>query len=138
MISSENGPLILKENELLGKEPITMGLAAARILQDMKGIAVKLYRVAEIAPFTDYYVIATGRSRTHMQALANEIKDKLSLAGLIPEHCEGMDGDDWYLVDFSHIIVHIFSRESREFYKLERLLPEDSNISLPDIFSDEI
>lgn len=138
MISSEKGPLILKENELIGKEPIDMGLAAARILQDMKGIAVKLYRVSEIAPFTDYYVIATGRSRTHMQALASEVKDKLSLAGLIPEHCEGMEGDDWYLVDFSHIIVHIFSRESREFYKLERLLPAESGVSLPDIFADEL
>lgn len=137
MIFSDNGPLVLKENELLDKDPMEMGIAAARVLQDMKGIAVRLYRVSEIAPFTDYYVIATGRSRTHMQALANEVKDKLSLAGLVPEHCEGMDGDEWYLVDFSHIIVHIFNKESREFYKLERLLPIESNISLPDIFSDE-
>ena len=137
MIFSDNGPLILKENELAGKEPIDMGIAAARVLQDMKGSAVKLYRVSDIAPFTDYYVIATGRSRTHMQALASEVKDKLSLAGLVPEHCEGMDGDDWYLVDFSHIIVHIFNKESREFYKLERLLPTETNVSLPDIFSDE-
>lgn len=137
MISSDNGPLILKENELVGKEPLDMGIAAARVLQDMKGIAVRLYRVSEFAPFTDYYVIATGRSRTHMQALANEVKDKLSLAGLIPEHCEGMDGEDWYLVDFSHIIVHIFSRESREFYKLERLLPEEATVSLPDMLSGE-
>lgn len=137
MIFSDNGPLVLKENELIDKDPMEMGIAAARVLQDMKGVAVRLYRVSEIAPFTDYYVIATGRSRTHMQALANEVKDKLSLAGLVPEHCEGMDGDEWYLVDFSHIIVHIFNKESREFYKLERLLPIESNISLPDIFSDE-
>ena len=137
MIFSDNGPLVLKENELIDKDPMEMGIAATRVLQDMKGVAVRLYRVSEIAPFTDYYVIATGRSRTHMQALANEVKDKLSLAGLVPEHCEGMDGDEWYLVDFSHIIVHIFNKESREFYKLERLLPIESNISLPDIFSDE-
>ena len=137
MIFSDNSPLVLKENELIDKDPMEMGIAAARVLQDMKGVAVRLYRVSEIAPFTDYYVIATGRSRTHMQALANEVKDKLSLAGLVPEHCEGMDGDEWYLVDFSHIIVHIFNKESREFYKLERLLPIESNISLPDIFSDE-
>ena len=104
----------------------------------MKGISVALYRVSDIAPFTDYYVIATGRSVTHMQALANEVKDKLSYAGLTLAHCEGMNGEDWYLVDFSHVIVHIFSRESREFYKLERLLPEDARVTLSDEFLDEL
>ncbi len=112
--------------------PLTIATLAAKILRNKKGVDVKLFDVRENAPFTDYYVIATGRSHTHMQALANALLDDLAEAGYHVSAVNGRNSDTWILLDLSFAIVHIFSRESREFYNIERLIPREKEIPLPE------
>ena len=111
---------------------LAVATLAANILMNKKGVDVKLFDVRENAPFTDYYVISTGRSHTHMQALANALLDGLSEAGYHVSAVNGRNSDTWILLDLSFAIVHIFSRESREFYNIERLLPREKEILLPE------
>lgn len=106
--------------------------AAYRILEDKKGGSPELYDVKNTAPFTDYFLIVTGRSVTHMQALAQETVKRMAELGFPACHIEGRDSDSWILLDFSWVVVHIFSREAREFYHLERLFPAESRIFLPE------
>ena len=109
-----------------------MAEEAVKILRSMKGLRVQLFDVRETAPFTDYYVLCTGRSNTHMRALAREADDRMAELGFVAESIEGRSSDAWILLDFSHVIIHIFSREAREFYNLERLCAADKEILIPD------
>ncbi len=118
-------------DSLLHASPKEMAITAARLLEEKKGKNVEVYDAERTAPFTDFFVIVTGRSVTHIQALAHDLLRKMAEAGLTECKVEGRGSDTWILLDFSHFIVHIFSREAREFYRLERLFPEESRVELP-------
>ncbi|MBE6634172.1 MAG: ribosome silencing factor, partial [Ruminococcaceae bacterium] len=77
--------------------------------------------VKEQTVITDYFVICTGRSSTHVKSLGGEVEYKLGLRGVDPLHFEGRDNNNWVVVDYGTVILHIFSQESRDFYKLEKL-----------------
>ncbi len=111
---------------------LNLAKAALNILQDKKGVDLKLFDVHETAPFTDYYVLCTGRSHTHMQALANALVDEMAKKGYEITSINGRGSDTWILVDFSFTIVHIFNRESREFYNIERLLSPEKELPVPE------
>lgn len=121
-----------KENKNPGDHE-ELAKKAVKVLLSDKGIDVKLFRVSETTVITDYYIIATGRSTTHIRALADDIIDKLEKTGVIPSHVEGRDGGSWILIDYDFFIVHVFSDESRRFYNLERLLPDRDGIDISDI-----
>ncbi len=107
-------------------------LYAARILEEKKGIDVALYDARATAPFTDYFLIVTGRSVTHIQSLAHDLSKKLSEVGFTDCRIEGRGSDTWVLLDFSDFVVHIFSREARDFYHIDRLFPMESRVTLPE------
>ncbi len=111
-----------------------MALCAAAALYGKQGIDIKLFHVTESTIVADYYVICSARSSTHIKALADEVCYKLSLAGREASHVEGRDGGTWVLVDLGGVIVHIFSREARDFYNLERLQSEGTEIDLAEFF----
>lgn len=69
----------------------------------------------------NYFIICDGRATTHVKALADEVEEVLSQAGVKPIHKEGMDEGNWVALDYASVIVHIFDRPSREFYNLEKL-----------------
>ena len=73
-------------------------------------------------------VICTGQSNTQIKALGGEAEYKLGLRGVDPQHFEGRDNNNWVVVDYGTVILHIFSRESREFYKLEKLYGDAEEI----------
>ena len=75
----------------------------------------------EKADMADYFVICHGNSNPQMRAIAEEIEDKLKEKGLFPGGREGMDSAFWILMDYSDVIVHIFNKESRDFYGIEHL-----------------
>ena len=114
-----------------------MAEEAVRILRSMKGLNVQLFDVSETAPFTDYYVLCTGRSNTHMRALAREADDKMAELGFVAVSVEGRSSDAWILLDFSHVIVHIFSREARDFYKLEHLWADADRVDPESLINQE-
>ncbi|MBQ8689987.1 MAG: ribosome silencing factor [Clostridia bacterium] len=107
--------------------------AAVAILIEKKALDVRLYEVGEENPITDFYVNATGRSLTQVGSLADEIVYKLELSGVCDAKVEGKRGNAWILVDYGNVIVNIFDKESRDFYNLDRLMPEGTEINISDI-----
>ena len=114
-----------------------VAFCAAAALYGKQGIDIKMFHVTENTIVADYYVICSARSSTHIKALADEVCYKLSLQGRDASHVEGRDGGTWVLVDLGSVIVHIFSRDAREFYNIERLQPEESEINLEEFFKAE-
>ena len=79
----------------------------------------------EESVIADYFVIAAGRSRIQVQAIANAVSDAMEEAGVPLGHREGYESARWVLLDFGDVVVHVFSEEDRHFYALERLWGED-------------
>jgi ribosome-associated protein len=91
------------------------------VASDKKGSDIVLLRTAELTTMADYFVIATGRSERQVQALGQAIVDELRDDGVRPLGIEGLSSARWVLIDYGSVIVHVFSREEREYYGLERL-----------------
>ena len=106
---------------------------ATKLLIEKKAIDVKLFDVREKTSVTDYYVNATGRSSTQVAALADDVADAMEKRGRRPLRVEGRSGNAWLLVDFGDVIVNVFDRASREFYNLDKHLPEDSAVDVSDL-----
>ena len=122
-----------KYTDLSGAQALDIARQAALELLKKQGKAVKLFCVKDTTVIADYYLIASGRSSTHVKALADELSDKLALHGVSTDRIEGRDGGAWVLVDFGCVIAHIFDRESREYYNLERLLRPEDELSIEDL-----
>ncbi len=116
-------------SEYLAKE-------ACKILLEKKGISVKLYDVREAESITDFYIVVTGRSLTHVASLSDDLSTLLDERGRACERTEGKRGNSWILVDYLDVIVHIFDREAREFYNFERLLPADSLVDITELIAE--
>jgi len=78
---------------------------------------------------TDYFVIATGTSDTHVRALAERVIEVMGRAGHRPHHVEGLTGGRWVLLDFVDLVVHVFHPTLRQFYQLERLWADAPAVS---------
>ena len=94
---------------------------AARLLDDKKAERVNVIEIQEISSLGDYFVIATGTSTTHVRARADELEEKLKAEGAAPARVEGYRSNSWVLLDYSSVVVHIFTQEGRDFYDLDRL-----------------
>lgn len=103
------------------KDPRACALKAATILEDKKGQDILILDISSVAVFSDYFVIATGISPIHVQALSDEVEQKLIEEGYSLRSKEGYKEAKWILLDFYDVIVHIFQRADREYYMLERL-----------------
>ena len=93
----------------------------AALIDNKKGEEVRVLQIGTMTTIGDYFVVATGNSTTQVKALADEVEEKLSAEGLEPERIEGYASASWILLDYYDVIVHIFLKETREFYALERL-----------------
>lgn len=95
---------------------------AAITLDNKKGMDVTTLEVSEQTILADYFVLATGTANTHVRALADEVEFKLKEElGVEPSHIEGASGNAWTLLDYGCVVIHIFTSQARDFYKLERL-----------------
>ena len=93
----------------------------AKILDAKKGRDIKVLHVEDKTVISEYFVLCTGTSNTHIKALAGEVEYKTEQRELSPYGVEGRDNNSWIILDYSHVIVHIFSREARDFYNLDKL-----------------
>jgi len=109
--------------------PEELAHAIFDILDAKKGQKIKVLRVHDQTVITDYFVICTGNSSTQVKSLAGEVEYKLGLRGVDPLHFEGRDNNGWIVLDYSSVIVHIFSRENRDFYQLEKLYGDATEIA---------
>lgn len=106
---------------LKGATPEELAHAVFDVLDAKKGQGIKVLRVNDQTVITDYFVICTGNSSTQVKSLAGEVEYKLGLRDVQPTHFEGRDNNGWIVLDYDTVIVHIFSRENRDFYQLEKL-----------------
>ncbi len=90
-------------------------------LDDKLAEDIKVLDISEISVLADYFIIATGKNPNHVKTLVDYVEEKVNLAGVETKNIEGTHSGSWVLVDFSDIIVHIFDKENRSFYDLERI-----------------
>jgi ribosome-associated protein len=126
----------MKDEKIQIERAKEIAMLAASTLDNKKGMDVTTLEVGEQTILADYFVLATGTSNTHVRALAEEVECKLSELGVEPHHVEGK-ATGWILLDYDEVIVHIFSREAREFYSLDRMWSDGNVINLDDILTSE-
>ncbi len=94
---------------------------AVKALDDKKGEDITVIDISEVSVVADYFIIAGGSNRSQIQAMADNVDECLSKNGGTLKQIEGYDAGNWVLLDFQDIIVHIFDKENRLFYDLERI-----------------
>lgn len=109
--------------------PEELAHAIFDVLDAKKAKNIKVLRVQDQTVITDYFVICTGSSSTQVKSLAGEVEYKLGLRQVDPLHFEGRDNNGWIVLDYSSVIVHIFSRENRDFYQLEKLYGDAEDVT---------
>ena len=119
----ENGELINTDalEALDASDAKAVADAIADVLDSKKGHDIKVLYVEDKTVISEYFVLCTGNSSTQIKALAGEVEYKLGLRGVDAYGIEGRDNNAWIVLDYSNVIVHIFSREAREFYNLDKL-----------------
>ncbi len=95
--------------------------AIAEVLDAKKGFDVEVLYVADKTVVAEYFVVCSGNTSTHLKALVGETEFKIGERGLMPYNVEGKDNNSWIVMDYSNVIVHVFTREAREFYNIEKL-----------------
>ena len=93
----------------------------AQTLYKNKANHILALDVRELTVICDYMVIASGRSASQVKALADEVDDRMAQLGYAPRRTEGQGEGRWIVMDYGHIMVHIFHQEERQFYNIERL-----------------
>ena len=122
--------------KLTAEEIKKMAGLAIMSLEDKKAEDIRVIDISEVSVLADYFLIASGKNRNQLQAMADELEEKLGRAGYPLKQSEGYDNANWILLDFGDIIVHLFDQENRLFYDLERIWRDgkliDPQTLLPD------
>lgn len=113
-----------------------MAKRAIEALEEKKAEDIRVIDISEVSVIADYFIIANGTNRSQIQALSDEVEEKLGRAGYPMKQKEGYRNADWVLLDFGDVIIHIFNQENRLFYDLERIW-RDGKIILPETLKNE-
>ena len=106
---------------------------AVNALDDKKGEDITIIDISEISVLADYFIIAGGSNRSQIQAMADNVDECVAKNGGTLKQIEGYDAGNWVLLDFQDIIVHIFDKENRLFYDLERIWRDGKIIEVKDL-----
>lgn len=107
----------LENDEIIKK----IAKEAVLALDDKKGEDIKIIDISEVSVIADYFIIASGNNQNQIQRMADEVEERIHKMGLSLKQVEGYETANWILMDFSDVIVHIFNKENRLFYDLERI-----------------
>lgn len=94
---------------------------AVTALENKKAEDIRIIDISEVSVIADYFIIANGTNRSQIQALSDHVAETLGRAGVTLKQMEGYDNANWVLLDFRDVIIHIFDKENRLFYDLERI-----------------
>ena len=100
---------------------LTAVLELRKALEEKFGKDIVVIDIRTVSSIADYFVIATGSSAPQMQALATAAEESLTKSGFTLGHVEGLQDGKWVLLDYGTIIVHLFDKDNRQFYDLERI-----------------
>ena len=110
-----------------------MAKAACHALSEKKAEEIRIIDISEISPLADYFVIATGTNTNQIQAMVDAVEEELGKIGHTVKQIEGTRNSSWVLMDYRDIIVHLFSKEDRLFYDLERIWTDCKKISVEEL-----
>ena len=106
---------------------------AVAALEDKKAEDVRIIDIREISPIADYFIIADGANQNQIQAMQDAAEEALFHAGAKARQIEGNKSSTWILMDYNDIIIHIFSKEDRLFYDLERIWRDGKAIDVKEL-----
>ena len=119
----------MTEREMVG--------TAVKALDSKKGKDIRVLYTADQTTLADYFIICNGTSNTQVKALADAVEEAMSQQGEEPHHVEGHRGGQWTLLDYSSVVIHVFTEEAREFYSLERLWNDGKPLDLTGVLTAE-
>lgn len=125
-----NEEIMSEVTSLEGATAAEVAKVIAEVLDAKKGRDVKIIHVEEKTVIAEYFVLCTGNSSTQVKGLVGEVEYQLERRGIKPYNVEGRDNNSWILIDYSNVIVHVFSREAREFYNLDKLYGDSQTTSV--------
>ena len=94
---------------------------AARAALDKKAADLTVLDMQRVSSVTDYFLVCSGKSTTHVRTISDAIRQELKADGVRPLHAEGRPESGWVLLDYGDVLVHIFLEDTRAYYALERL-----------------
>lgn len=110
---------------------------AVDTLSNRKAEDLTAIEIGNISIIADYFLLATGNSTTQVKSLAEEVEFQFSQIGIEPLRTEGMRSGTWAVLDYGGLVVHIFHRETREFYNLERLWADGERVDIQQFIKQE-
>ena len=116
--------------EQLSKE---MAKKAILALEDKKAEDIKVIDISNVSVLADYFIIANGNSRNQVQAMIDNVEETLGKEGYTPRQIEGYQAGNWVLMDYGDIIIHVFDKENRLFYDLERIWCDGTQIDVSEL-----
>jgi ribosome-associated protein len=121
----------MKKNDL--KRQVAEAITAC---QDKKADEISVLEMEKNSgAFTDYFVVCSGTNPRQIQAISDEVEERLEKAGLHPTHVEGYSQAEWVLLDYVDFVVHVFSEKARKYYDLERLWKSAKKMGVEDLQS---
>lgn len=117
----------------MNEKSLNMAKLAIGALEDKKAEDIKIIDISEVSVLADYFIIAGGNNHSQIQALCNNVEEKLGRAGYPVNQVEGYDTANWILMDFGDVIIHIFDKENRLLYDLERIWRDGKLMNKEDI-----
>ena len=117
----------------MNEKSLVMAKLAIEALEDKKAEDIKVIDISEVSVIADFFIIAGGSNRSQIQALCDNVDEKLGRAGYPAKQTEGYDTANWVLLDFGDIIVHIFDKENRLLYDLERIWTDGKEVSVDEL-----
>lgn len=117
----------MKEKLMTQKEIIT---AAYEAVSEKKGENIRVIDISELSVIADVFIIASADNQIQLNAIADNVAEKLALKGLHASDKEGGKGSTWILMDYGDVVIHLFTREAREFYDLDRIWSDGKNVEI--------
>ncbi len=102
-------------------QAVGMTRLAIEALEDKKAEDICVIDISHVSVLADYFLIASGNNKNQVQAMIDSVEEKLGRAGYAVKHVEGYQTGNWILMDYGDLIVHVFDRQNRLFYDLERI-----------------
>ena len=107
---------------------------AVNLLNDKKDFNLSAIHIGELTVIAEYFILATATSSTHVKSLADAVEEKLKLEGFLPDHIEGR-ATGWIILDYNGVVIHIFTRDAREFYNLDRMWDDGDKLDLDEMLN---
>ena len=123
----------LTTERIFNMDPKQLMEQIVKFADDKKARNITVLDISELTTLTDYFVICEGGSSTQVKAIVDEVEEKLSEQGVTVHGIEGFSSADWILMDYTDVVLHVFTEQSREFFNIENLWSDAKQIDVDKI-----